>query len=339
MRNHRGGQTGRGGPSVLRWTERLLVLAGAAMLAWSGAVIAEAVIAQRAARLALETTSSPIASAPAEEPAERSETLARAPALLRGDAIASLSIPRVALSAVVLHGSDARTLRRGPGHLENSALPGEAGNMVIAGHRDSFFRPLRDVRLGDNIFVDTPRERFQYRVTSLDVVDPDDLSVLESTDQATLTLITCYPFWVLGHAPDRFIVRATRVGEPAAPALAIATPTPRESIAAPAVQPRSASASKPVAFTPQTVLPDDETLVREAIERFRLTYNARLISHRDVRPAGPLRFQTCDVVVTGDQAAATCEDSSRLTDVGEAAVWNFTVERAGGAWAIRSTTN
>jgi hypothetical protein len=105
------------------------------------------------------------------------------------------------------------------------------------------------------------------------------------------------------------------------------------------VQPRSASASKPVAFTPQTVLPDDETLVREAIERFRLTYNARLISHRDVRPAGPLRFQTCDVVVTGDQAAATCEDSSRLTDVGEAAVWNFTVERAGGAWAIRSTTN
>jgi sortase A len=315
------------------------VIAGAAMLAWAGAVIAEAVIAQRAARLALETTSSPTALVSPEEPAEATEASPRAPALLRGDAIASLSIPRVDLSAVVLHGSDARTLRRGPGHLEDSALPGEAGNMVIAGHRDSFFRPLRDVRLGDDIFVATPGERFQYRVTSLDVVDAHDLSVLESTEQATLTLITCYPFWVLGHAPDRFIVRATRVGEPEAPALATSTPTPRESIAAPAVQQQSVPVSKQVAFTFQTVPDDDETHVREAIERFRLTYNARLISHKDIRPAGPLRFQTCDVVVTGDRAAATCEDSSGLPDHRQAVVWNFTVERAGGEWAIKSTMN
>jgi sortase A len=316
------------------------VIAGAAMLAWSAAVMADAAIAQRAARLSLEN-SSPAAPAPAEGPAESNETLARAPALLRGDAIASLSIPRVDLSAVVLHGSDARTLRRGPGHLESSALPGEAGNVVIAGHRDSFFRPLRDVRLGDSIFVGTPRARFHYRVTSLDVVHPNDLSVLESTEQATLTLITCYPFWVLGHAPDRFVVRATRVGEPAAPALgsAIATPALDESTATPPVPQQSASASTPVAVTPRTVRTDDETRVQEAIERFVATYNARLISHSDHRPGGLLRFQTCDVDITEDWAAATCKAASGLPDDREATFWNFTVERAGAQWAIRSTMN
>jgi sortase A len=322
---------------VLRWTERLLVIAGAAMLAWSAVVIADAVIAQRAARLALETTSSPTASAPAEEPAERNETLVRPPALLRGDAIASLSIPRVDLSAVVLHGSDARTLRRGPGHLESSALPGEAGNMVIAGHRDSFFRPLRGVRRGDDIFVDTPGERFHYRVTSLDVVDPHDVSVLESTDHATLTLITCYPFWVLGHAPDRFIVRATRIGEPAAPALAMAVPFPRESTLTPAVREPAASAER-LARSRETfaVSAGDETLVREAIERFRVAYNSRLISHGDVRPGGPLRFQACNVDIRGDRAAAACEDPTGLPDDRETAVWTFTLERADSQWAIRS---
>ena len=90
-------------------------------------------------------------------------------------------------------------------------MPGETGNAGIAGHRDTFFRPLRNVRLGDEIFVDTPQGRVEHRVTSLRVVHPRDLSVLDPTDDEVLTLITCYPFTLLGSAPDRFIVRAARV--------------------------------------------------------------------------------------------------------------------------------
>ncbi|MBI4266611.1 MAG: class D sortase [Acidobacteria bacterium] len=115
------------------------------------------------------------------------------------------------LSAVVLHGSDAQTLRRAPGHLENTALPGESGNVVIAGHRDSFFWPLRNVQLGDDIFLETADRRFHYRVTSVRVVSPRDVHVLAPTDTPMLTLITCYPFWVFGNAPDRFVVRAAAV--------------------------------------------------------------------------------------------------------------------------------
>jgi hypothetical protein len=84
---------------------------------------------------------------------------------------------------------------------------------VFAGHRDSFFSPLRDVRVGDDVFAETPHGRVHYRVTSLRVVKPQDVSVLDPTDDPVLTLITCYPFWVLGPAPDRFVVRAVRVAD------------------------------------------------------------------------------------------------------------------------------
>jgi LPXTG-site transpeptidase (sortase) family protein len=92
-------------------------------------------------------------------------------------------------------------------------VPGEGGNAVFAGHRDSFFRPLRHVRVGDDVFVDTSDGRFHYRVASTHVVGPRDLSVVAPTDEEVLTLITCYPFWLIGNAPDRFVVRATRVVE------------------------------------------------------------------------------------------------------------------------------
>ena len=110
-----------------------------------------------------------IAERPALAPAsaETTEVPRRDPMVRKGSAIAALSIPRVHLSSVVLHGSDSQTLRRGPGHLENTALPGESGNVVIAGHRDSFFRPLRNIELGDDIFLDMPGGRFHYHVTSL----------------------------------------------------------------------------------------------------------------------------------------------------------------------------
>jgi sortase A len=192
------------------WLERLLLCAGTVLLALCAAMVGEAVIAQQAARSALEAAMrvEPLKLAGPVDAGEA--TVARDVSIATGAPIGVLSIPRVELSAAVLHGSDPATLRRGPGHLENSAYPGDAGNVVIAGHRDSFFWSLRNVQVNDDVFLDTPRQRFHYRVTSLEVVVPRDVSVLAHTDRETLTLITCYPFWVLGSAPDRFVVRAVR---------------------------------------------------------------------------------------------------------------------------------
>ena len=198
-----------------RVTSRLLVIAGAALLGWCVLVVGDAWVAQWAARIALETVSLP--QQPAVVEPVSSPVAARPASTAPGAALATLSVPRVGLTAVVLQGSDARTLRRGPGHLETTALPGETGNDVIAGHRDSFFRPLRHVAVGDDVFLDGPAGRVHYRVTWARVVSPRNVSVLAPTDADVLTLITCYPFWVLGNAPDRFVVRAVRVdaGEPA----------------------------------------------------------------------------------------------------------------------------
>jgi sortase A len=299
------------------------------MLVWCALLVIDGNIAQRAARQSLEAASRSGRPALPRGPDATTVAPRRAPIVLRGFPLADLSIPRVHLSAVVLHGSDAQTLRRGPGHLENTALPGEAGNVVIAGHRDSFFRPLRNVQPGDDIFMDTPQGRFHYRVTSLRVVKPSDVSVLEPTDTAVLTLITCYPFWVLGDAPDRFVVRATGVVDPTAAAFAMPATSLPESI--PAV---AAPAAKEPAKA--RMILNDESLVREAIELFRLTYNARLVSHNEVRLDGPIGFRTCEITITDDQAAASCEVSSQSPGVGEPHVSTFMLERADRGWAIRS---
>jgi sortase A len=330
MRDHPDRPSGSGGARALRWAEGLLVIAGAAMLVWCALLLADANLFQRAARRSLETAAGSDASADRQRPHATTAVPPRAPIILRGSAIAALSIPRVDLSVVVLHGSDAQTLRHGPGHLENTAWPGESGNVVIAGHRDSFFRPLRNIQLGDDVFVDTPQGRLHYRVTSLRVVNAHDLSVLEPSDTAVLTLITCYPFWVFGHAPDRFVVRAAGVVDPTAAALVTPPAPPHASILAPAVQAAAMSESE------NRTVRDDEALVRAAIERFRLTYNARLITHNDARPGGPLRFQTCDVTITDDRAVAACDASAQSPDEPQPRVSTFTLERTHVGWAIRS---
>jgi sortase A len=303
------------------------------MLVWCALLVIDGNIAQRAARQSLEAASRSGRPALPRGPDATTVAPRRAPIVLRGFPLADLSIPRVHLSAVVLHGSDAQTLRRGPGHLEKTALPGEAGNVVIAGHRDSFFRPLRNVQPGDDIFMDTPQGRFHYRVTSLRVVKPSDVSVLEPTDTAVLTLITCYPFWVLGDAPDRFVVRAAGVLDPTAAAFVMPATSLPESIPAPVV---AAPAPKEPAASKTRAVHDDETLVREAIELFRLTYNARLTSHNDVRPEGPLGLRTCEITITDDQAAASCEVSSRSPGDGDPHVSTYMLERADRGWVIRS---
>jgi sortase A len=191
-----------------RWANRLagaaffLIAAGAAALLWCALVIVDARRSQSLARHSLATSTG----------VTTRSSLPTPPAT--GTPLADLLIPRIDLSAVVLEGSDTVTLRRGIGHIEDTALPGQAGNVAIAGHRDTFFRPLRNVQVGDDVFLETPRERLHYRVASFRVVGSTEIGVLAPTDVPTLTLITCYPFWVLGHAPDRFVVRATRVADP-----------------------------------------------------------------------------------------------------------------------------
>lgn len=214
---------------ALLWLERSLLAGAALLLLWCALFVADLAIAQQRARLLMPAVAAPSAGAP--EPGLVLPGLEPdAPALPRGAmdigaVVGTLSIPQVGLSAAVLHGSDATTLRRGPGHLEQTAYPGEAGNTVIAGHRDTFFWPLRHVQVGDDVFVDGPNGRAHYQVVSLTVVGPREVSVLAPTVEPTLTLITCYPFWVLGNAPDRFIVRARLVTAPATSARAPGRPS------------------------------------------------------------------------------------------------------------------
>ena len=112
----------------------------------------------------------------------------------------------------MLPGTAERTLDRGLGHIEYTALPGTDGNSGIAGHRDSFFRALKDIAQDDLIELDTPQMTDVYRVERTWIVNPDDVSVLDPTPMRALTLVTCYPFYYVGSAPKRFIVRAVRVG-------------------------------------------------------------------------------------------------------------------------------
>jgi sortase A len=172
---------------------------GVSALIWCGALLIDAHVAQNLARRSL-TTNLDTRPAPVAPPPPAS-----------GAPLADLAIPRLSLVAVVLQGTDVRTLRRGVGHIEDTAFPGEPGNVALAGHRDTFFRSLRNIRVGDDIFLTTRHAYLHYQVSSLNVVGPDEISVLAPTAESTLTLVTCYPFWVLGHAPDRFVVRATRV--------------------------------------------------------------------------------------------------------------------------------
>ena len=125
-----------------------------------------------------------------------------------GDVVGRLEIPRLNLSAIVFEGADQDVLERGAGHLPGSALPGDRGNTVLAAHRDTFFRPLRGVRVGDLIKVRRQSKDNVYVVQSARVVEPDEVDVLKSTAEPALTLITCYPFRYIGPAPERFVVRA-----------------------------------------------------------------------------------------------------------------------------------
>jgi sortase A len=130
----------------------------------------------------------------------------------RGETLAKLKIPRLDAELYVIEGDGPRELRRGPGHLLGTALPGEKGNCIIAGHRDTHFRVLKDIREGDDIVLETDTGQYLYRVRKIHIVAPENTSALRPTTHAALNLITCYPFYYVGSAPKRFVVEARLTG-------------------------------------------------------------------------------------------------------------------------------
>ena len=120
-----------------------------------------------------------------------------------------MEIPSLGLQVPILEGTDDLTLDRGVGHIAGTASPGDSGNIGIAGHRDGFFRGLKDIHVGDTIDIQSQQGNSHYRVDEIEIVSPDDVFVLERRIRPSLTLVTCYPFYFVGSAPSRYIVHAT----------------------------------------------------------------------------------------------------------------------------------
>jgi sortase A len=197
--------------SQLRWVERTLLAAGIVLGAWTFFVLGQNWYYAR-----MPVPEPAAASAGRRLPGESLETAGTSgvrPELERGTWVARLEAPSVKLRATVLEGSDARTLRRAAGHIEYTPLPGQPGNVGIAGHRDTTFSSLRDVKAGDPLIITTAERVFEYQVRRTWIVEPEDVEVLDATSSPAVTLVTCYPFNFVGDAPQRFIIRAELVAE------------------------------------------------------------------------------------------------------------------------------
>lgn len=191
-----------------RGLERLLIVIGVVSLGYLGYVAAESRLYQAFENRELDAI---LKSVPSEPSQPTSPQATPRPRPVEGATIGRIEIPRLGVSVVIRAGSDARTLRLAVGHIPGTALPGEIGNIGLAGHRDTFFRRLRDIRPEDEIRIVTTEGTFAFRVEDTIVVNPKDVWVLDATPSSTLTLVTCYPFTFFGSAPQRFIVRAREV--------------------------------------------------------------------------------------------------------------------------------
>jgi sortase A len=186
---------------VSGWAQRVLFAAAILLLGYTGFVLVDAWIFQNQESAAL-------ARFVPEQPASE----AASPAPIGPDGlIGRMEILRLGVSVIVVEGTAHQTFRRAAGHIIGTALPGQPGNVGIAGHRDTFFRPLRNIQRDDIITLTTLRGEYRYRVVSTKVVSPDNVAVLNSDGNEILTLVTCYPFYYVGPAPERFIVRAARI--------------------------------------------------------------------------------------------------------------------------------
>jgi sortase A len=144
--------------------------------------------------------------------------------VVEGGVIGEMEVPRLGLKAIFDQGDSPRILRHAVGHISDTAFPGEPGNVVLSGHRDTFFRPLRNIQRGDVITLKTLEGDFQYQVESTQVVSPSDVQVLQPSGENILTLVTCFPFYYVGPAPKGFIVRARQIGGQTTPSPAADVP-------------------------------------------------------------------------------------------------------------------
>jgi sortase A len=182
----------------LAWLGSALILGGVAVLAWCGWSLRERATAQRRAKEWLMKTSAV-------------HRIASPPAVHSGDVIGELDIPRLHVSVMVFEGDDSGILSHGAGHIPGTALQPRGGNIGIAAHRDTYFRPLRVVHANDIITLKTPAGTSRYAVTETKIVRPSDIGVLAYARGRDLTLVTCYPFYYVGNAPERFIVHAQEI--------------------------------------------------------------------------------------------------------------------------------
>jgi len=178
-----------------RWLPWVFVCVGAAVLAYVGFEYYDMYRSQK--ELAVEWE-------------RQNTTLTQRPVAVN-DGLTRLEIPKIEMDAIVVDGTTRRDLKRGPGRIVSTALPGENGNSVITAHRDTFFRHIYELSKGDNIVVRRNGEQLTFAVTGKKIVDPDDLSVLKQTAEPTLTHITCYPTYYIGPAPQRLVVMSKLV--------------------------------------------------------------------------------------------------------------------------------
>ncbi len=194
---------------LLMWTQRALLVLAILLLAYGGLFYFNAWRFQdRESRLLNEQVRR------RKNPADSVAVPTTLPAnsvIGSGEVIGRIQITRLGVSVIVIEGANADALRNAAGHIPGTALPGRAGNIGISAHRDTYFRPLRNIRRDDIITIATPLADYRYRVLSTLIVKPEDTSVLKTTPGEVLTLITCYPFYFVGSAPSRFIVRAERI--------------------------------------------------------------------------------------------------------------------------------
>jgi len=185
---------------ILKWTERALFACAALFLGYCGFAVVDAWSFQRRESIDLDRLLG-----------DRRGVSHDVPSAAKGGTIGRIEIPRLRLSVVVVEGIGKTTLRRAAGHIPGTALPGQPGNVGISGHRDTFFRPLKDLKIKDEIQFSTLNGDFRYVVQSLTVVDPNNVGVLAPSAENLLTLVTCYPFFYLGAAPKRFVVKARQM--------------------------------------------------------------------------------------------------------------------------------
>jgi sortase A len=186
-------------PKWLIWLGSALILGGAVILAYYSYTLHGRADAERRAKEWLSRTTTGHRAMPA-------------PPVRRGDVVAEIDIPRLDLSVMVFEGDDAGILEQGAGHIPGTALPSFSGNIGIAAHRDTYFRPLRTIHANDVIALKTQAGISRYAVTETEIVPPSDIGVMAPAPGRDLTLVTCYPFYYVGSAPKRFIVHARKIG-------------------------------------------------------------------------------------------------------------------------------